>query len=326
MPPDLTTIEQAGEKIRQAQHIGIISHTRPDGDAVGSTIGLGLALQQAGKQVQMVLSDGVPSNLRHLEGAQLVRRQFSRPLDLMIVVDCSNLARAGNGVTLFDEYGTPDLNIDHHATNQGFAQINLVDPNAVSVTEMLATYLPAWGFALTPPAAAALVTGLITDTIGFRTPNVTASTMRCVADLMDLGADMPKLYRLALIDRTFESLQLWGRGLTRLQHNDGLVWTSLTLEDRKIAGYPGKDDADLINLLATVKDQAVALIFVEQPEGNVKVSWRARPGIDVSTIAMSFGGGGHPAASGAILPGPLEEVLANVINATQTLLNSPATD
>lgn len=316
MPIPESLLDQAHTVISAARHVVIVSHLRPDGDAIGSMLGLGLALQAAGKHVQMANKDGVPLNFRHLTGANEIKRKFDGEVDCVITVDCSDMNRIGD---VLDSYGIPDLNIDHHTTNTNFAKINLVDREAVAVAQILAEYLPRWGISLTPSAGAALITGLITDTIGFRTRNVTPKSLRITADLMDLGVDMPMLYEQALNLRSFESLQFWGTGLAHLQRNDRMVWTTLTMEGRRAAGYSGRDDADLINILSSVRDCDIAMIFVEQPDSKVKVSWRARPGYDISKVAMSFGGGGHPAASGAEIPGTLEEVAGNVLNATQKI-------
>jgi phosphoesterase RecJ-like protein len=312
--PD-TLLEQAHTVLRAARHILIVSHLRPDGDAIGSTLGFGLALQAAGKQVQMINADGAPSNFKHLAGVEGIKRKPEGEVDCVVVVDCSELSRTGDVLTSF---GIPEINLDHHTTNK----INLVDIEAVAVAQMLVEYLPRWGFSLPPSAGAALMTGLITDTLGFRTRNVTPKSLRIAADLMELGVDMPMLYEQALILRSFESLQFWGVGLQHLQRLDRMVWTTLTMEGRRAVGYPGRDDADLINILSAVRDCDIAMIFVEQPDCKVKVSWRARPGLDISRLAVSFGGGGHPAASGAEIPGTLEEVKVHVLDATHKFLQS----
>jgi phosphoesterase RecJ-like protein len=139
---------------------------------------------------------------------------------------------------------------------------------------------------------------------------------------MELGTNMPLLYENALLQRSFEALLFWRGGLNHIDRNERMVWATLPLSDRRAANYPGRDDADLINILASVRDCDVAMIFVEQPESKVKVSWRARPGHDISQVALSFGGGGHPAASGAEIYGTLEEVMVNVLDATYTLLQN----
>jgi phosphoesterase RecJ-like protein len=310
-------VDAIGRRFREAKRILLVSHVRPDGDAVGSLLGLGLSLQEAGKHVQMVLNDGVPANLRYLPGSEQVAHSSDGPVDLVVTLDCSDLKRAGNAL---NGYSPPDVNIDHHVTNLNFGRLNLVDPTAVATAEILAETLPTWDLPLTQPVATALLTGLITDTIGFRTSNMTPKALRVAASLTETGVDMPELYNQALAQRSYEAVRFWGAGLQHLERLGPIVWTTLTMEDRKSAGYGGRDDADLINVLSTIEDALVVLIFVEQPGGAVKVSWRARPGIDISPVALRFGGGGHPAAAGAEVRGSLEEVRAIVIDATQELL------
>ena len=137
---------------------------------------------------------------------------------------------------------------------------------------------------------------------------------------MEAGADLPDLYQRGLISRTYEAVQYWGVGLARLKREGRMVWTSLRVEDRQAVGYPGRDDADLVNGLASLEDIDVVLIFVEQGNGNVKVSWRSEPAFDVSQVALQFGGGGHVTASGAMVQGTLDEVEAKILEATRTIL------
>jgi phosphoesterase RecJ-like protein len=315
---DEALLRRAKTVISNAHRVLVVSHHRPDGDAVGAALGLGLALEEAGKQVQMILSDKVPLNLRHLPGADRVKNKPDGEVDLVVVLDSSDLDRIGN---VLEGFGQPDVNIDHHVTNQNFARINLVDTNAVATTEILAEHLEFFGLPLTKSVGIALLTGLITDTLGFRTQNMTPKALRIAADLMDLGIDLPDLYFRALTQRTFESLKYWGAGLTRLKRDNGMVWTSLMLKDRREVGYPGRDDGDLVNVLSTVTDCDIALIFVEQKDQKVKISWRARPGFDTTKVASSFGGGGHEAASGAQIEGNIQDVQDVVLQATRTLLN-----
>jgi phosphoesterase RecJ-like protein len=215
--------------------------------------------------------------------------------------------------------GTPDINIDHHFTNTEFATHNLVDLNATATAEILATRLTQFGLPITPDVASALLTGILTDTIGFRVGSVRSQTLRLAAELMDAGANLPALYRQALLQKTTAAVRYWGHGLRELQVDGQLIWTSLTLADREQVGYPGPDDADLINILSGIKDTSVAIIFVEQPGGRVKVSWRSQDSQDVSQVAMQFGGGGHRAAAGAEIEGTLIEVQNKVLEATRLL-------
>jgi phosphoesterase RecJ-like protein len=138
---------------------------------------------------------------------------------------------------------------------------------------------------------------------------------------MDKGADLSELYNRALIRRSYEAARFWGKGLERLEREKRLVWTTLTLSDRQKSSYPGNDDADLVNILSSIDDSDICIIFVEQKNNHVKVSWRAQVGWDVSQLALGFGGGGHPAAAGADIVGTLDEVQAKVLAATRQYIH-----
>ena len=322
------------QEIQSAGRILLVSHLRPDGDAVGSLLGLGLSLEAAGKQITMVLEDVVPGMFRHLTGSDKILKKADGAYDFSIVLDCSDLQRTGvtfanlagnegqtNPASTLNEgpFTRLDVNIDHHITNLNFARYNLVESDAVATSELLALRLSALGLPLTLPVAEALLTGIITDTIGFRTNNMTPRALRVAANLVEAGANLPDLYQRALNRRSFTAARYWGQGLIHLQREGEMVWTTLTLEDRRAAGYPGKDDADLINILASVSEAEVAMVFIEQTDGTVKVSWRSQNQKDVSRVALYFGGGGHRAASGAEVQGTLEEVQNLVLDATRKL-------
>ena len=307
------------ERMDRAQQVLVTSHIRPDGDAVGSLLGLGLALQGSGRTVQMVLADGIPSAFRGLQGAGEVRHKIEGPFDMFITVDCADFKRTGKP---FQTLGQPDLNIDHHITNEQFGKINLIEGQEVATAAILTNHLPAWGLQITKPVAEALLTGIITDTLGFRTSNITPEAMRQAAMLMETGADLPELYMRGLVRRSYEAARYWGNGLSKLERKDGMVWGTLTLADRKAAGYSGNDDADLINIVSAIDGFKVGMIFVEQNDRRVKISWRAlEPGIDVSPVAKHFGGGGHAAAAGADVDGNLEDVQRAVIQLTKERLS-----
>lgn len=306
------------ERFEKANNIVIASHVRPDGDAIGSLLGLGLALREAGKSVQMVLVDGVPGSFRHLEGSELIVKEPVGEHDTFITVDCADFKRVGK---VFERFGQPDINIDHHKTNEKFGKLNLIEAEEVATSAILTNHLPEWGFKITQPVAAALLTGIITDTLGFRTANTNPSALRLCATLMETGVDMPDLYMRSLVRKTFSAAKYWGTGLSSMEQNNGIVWGTLTLEDRKRAGYGGNDDADLINMISAIDGNKVGMIFVEQSDNHVKVSWRAlEPGIDVSQIAKHYQGGGHAAAAGADIPGALSEIQPLVLKTTRDML------
>ena len=305
-------------KLETADRILITAHSRPDGDAIGSVLAFGLALQAAGHEVQMVLSDSVPSALKFMPGSSQVVTSPTGEFDFVIALDCSNLERLGSRVSGFSGI---DLNIDHHPDNTQFAEINIIDPTAVSATEILTDLLPELGLEISKDVATNLLAGLITDTLGLRTQNMHPGALRKAAALFEKGADLPELYFKTQIQRSFAATKYWGVGLADLERRDGLVWAKLSIEDRKSVFYPGRDDADLVNILIAIDDAAVAIIFVEQDEKTVKVSWRSRTSkTDVSKVAHQFNGGGHQAAAGAMVSGSLREVEEKVVNTTYQML------
>jgi phosphoesterase RecJ-like protein len=303
-------------QIKNSRSVIIASHVRPDADAVGSLLGLGLALRDAGKDVQLVLQDGV-GKYTYLPGFDLITVEPKNQTDMLIIVDCSDPDRVGK---VLAGYGQPDLVVDHHKTNLKFGKINVVEDAQVATAAILLDHMPEWGLKISPDVAQCLLAGIVGDTIGFRTPNVNAEVLRKSSELMDLGASLSSVYREELVAKSYKAVRYWGSGLNRLQKDDGLVWTSLTLDDRNEIGYPTNDDADLVNVLSSVRESEIALIFVEQENQSVKISWRSRPGFDVSEIAYDFGGGGHAAAAGADVSGSLVEVMDLVIPETKKLL------
>ena len=316
---DSQLIGEIKDRLGAAKKIVIASHVRPDGDAIGSLLGLGLALHDAGKSVQMVLADGVPSSFKYLEGSKFIEKEPKGSHDTFITVDCADFKRTGS---IFENFGQPDINIDHHKTNEKFGKLNLIEAEEVATSAILTNYLPAWGLTITKPIAAALLTGIITDTLGFRTSNITPEALRQAATLMETGVDMPEIYMRSLVRRSYPAARYWGAGLSTLQSNNDIVWGTLTLADRKATGYGGNDDADLINMISAIDGNKVGMVFVEQSNNHVKISWRAlEAGIDVSKVAKHFKGGGHAAAAGADIQGSLSEVQKEVLKKTREMLN-----
>jgi bifunctional oligoribonuclease and PAP phosphatase NrnA len=318
MKPKSADIQRAAGALAGAEHILVVSHERPDGDAVGSILGLSLSLRQLGKRSTCVLADGLPGRFRFLPAASSIRRRPEPDFDLLVSLDSSSNDRFGIPAA---DFGRPfDLNIDHHPTNTCFARINLVDDQAASTASLLFDLAPALGLPIDQETASCWLTGLVTDTLGFRTSNVTPAVLRRAADLVDLGASVKEIFENALVAHTFPSLRYWGAGLSRLERQDGLVWASLRLADRQVAGYPGRDDADLIDLINTIEDAQIVVLFIEQDQQATKVSWRTRADFDLSQLAARFGGGGHRPAAGATIAGSFQDIQQAVLLETRRLL------
>jgi phosphoesterase RecJ-like protein len=298
----------------------VITHVNPDGDALGSMLGFGLALRAVGKEVVFACDDPIPDIFSFLPGSEEITSKPSGTFDLIVAVDVSDAARMGK----VSEYISrpPHLVFDHHVTNPGFGEINLIDVSAASTAELIAERLDPLGLPLTREVAECLLTGVISDTLGFRTSNTSTKSLALAQRLMEAGAALHTIYDSSLHKRSFTAVRLWAEGLARLKMADRIVWTTLPLEARKAAGYPGNGDADLINVLASVREADVALIFVERPDGKIKISWRSVPGINIDDLAVAFGGGGHALAAGAEVPGTLAEVEQKVVAETRAKLKA----
>lgn len=305
--------EHISSLLHNAHSILIVSHIRPDGDAIGSLLGLGLTLEAAGKSVEMVLRDEVPEKFRSLPGVDRIQALPSMQHDVFIIVDSGDLERIGEDYIL----GNPDLQIDHHATNPHFGKLNLVLPDEAATCVILAEKLPVWGFPIPKPAAIDLISGILTDTIGFRTSSTNANALRQAARLMDIGADLPAAYFDMLVKVSYENARYWGAGLSSLQRHDSLIWAVVKPEDREWSGYNGLDDGDLTDILSSIQDADIAVLFNVHSLNLTKISWRSKPGFDVSTLAHSFGGGGHAAAAGAELEMSLDEAMPLILSATE---------
>lgn len=294
-----------------------MGHIRADGDAVGSMLGLGHALRASGKNVACVLQDGMPEKYTFLPGAAEVRTSMPEKYDYLIVVDSSDIMRTGK---VLEGISMPDLVIDHHKTHDDFGRIEYVLPEAEATALVLVESLPQWGLPITQEVATCLLTGLLSDTIGFRTSNTQPAALRAAADLMEKGAEFHDIYLKTLSDKTLAEALYWGQGLTKIQQNGAILWSSLTLNDRITSGYQGNDDADLINILSAIKGPLITILFIEQEGGGVKISWRSVKGVDVSILAREFGGGGHMAAAGADVEGNLTKIQQAVITSAERYL------
>jgi len=280
-------------------------------------LGLSWALRGIGKETVPVSVDGCPDTFLFLPGVEEIVRKADPTCDLTIFVDCADQHRAGKPAEKLGRQ--PDLNFDHHITNPGFAKVNFVDDGMTATGELLANLLPGLGLPLTKDTAECLLCGLVSDTLGFRTANTGSAALATAQMLMAAGADLPSIYDKALNRRSFAAVKLWGNALAGARYADGIAWTTIPLAMKQSVGYNGKGDADVVSVLSTIDEAQIVIVMIENVEG-VKISWRARPGIDVAKIAQSFGGGGHVSAAGANIPGTLAEVEPKILAATRLSL------
>ncbi len=302
--------------VQQAKNILVITHIGPDGDAVGSITAVGVALRQMGKHATLLCDDPLPERFSYLPLADQVQPpNETRPTDydLLIAVDCGDETRMGQSFASLPEAVPTIINIDHHVTNTYFGDIQHVVPDAVSATEILYDLFKHIGITITTDLAMCLLTGVVTDTLGFRTVGVTAKTLRIASELVDAGADLPLITMQGLSLKPFSTAQLWQIGLNNMRLEDGLIWTKINNAQREAIGYNNTSTGGLVNFLGNVTQAAISAVLLEMNDGTVRVGFRCNPPYSVSELALNLGGGGHPLAAGCSLDGPLDKAEALVV-------------
>lgn len=304
---DLSPSKRIEELISPAGPILVVTHVAPDGDAIGSLLGLGRLLWAQGKDVTLACEDRLPPVYAWLPGSQEIVQQGSGTYDLVISLDCSDARRMGG--VFDDRFATvPLLNIDHHVTNTLFGTVNWVDPSSVATAQMILALAEALNWTLDPAVAVCLLTGLVTDTRSFRTHNVDIVAMRAVLQLMEAGASLSEISQRVLDQRPLASVRLWGQALASLHLQGDVLWTEVTRDMREHCAVEENGDSGLANFLSGVREPKVVVVFTERDNGTIDVGMRSVPGYDVSKIALQLGGGGHPQAAGCTLEGDLDRV------------------
>ncbi len=311
------TLQRASGLIRGAHRPLLVCHVAPDGDALGSLTGLNRALQQLDLSPIAACSDAVPFSFDYVPGVEAIVQDVTDPFDLVIALDCSDLRRLGSFPELPHFNQHPLINVDHHITNVGFGDVNVVDPEASSTAEVLLRLLDHLEVRLDETLATSLLIGIVTDTRGFRTSNVTPRVVEAALRLMEAGASLPYISQHGLDRRPIGVARLWGAALSCLRFEDGIIWTSIPLVMQRETGYQGSGDAGLASFLVSADEADVSVVFVEQEDGSVSVGMRAVPGFNVAQLALQFGGGGHALAAGFGIAGPLEEAQQHVLEALQ---------
>jgi phosphoesterase RecJ-like protein len=297
--------DKALAAVSNCSSVLLLAHVTPDADALGSALGLGLALQSLGKKVQVSVGEDnfqVPSSLSFLPGIHLIRApEALDTTDLVISCDVSSDARLGTALEIL-QAAKVSIAIDHHASFTGFGTIHLVDPGAAATAEIVLEFIDLLEIELTSEIASAIYAGLTTDTGSFKFQSTTAHTLRMAARLVDAGIDNSKLSRLLFDDEPLAALVMMGEAVSRAEllpeaaNGAGLVYTSVTLSQRN--GLPEIAAERIIEALRRTSEAEVAAVFKQTDDGHWKVSLRSKTTVDVGAVALAMGGGGHKYASG----------------------------
>ena len=322
----MTTPEPLVAKIRDGQRFLITSHLNPDGDAVGSAIGLARILRKIGKGATVWLRDAVPGIYRPLPGSGRVHigeeppAGFPDQFDLAIVLECPELERTG----LADDLGKlPVINIDHHLGNEQYGVVNWVDTAAPAVGEMVFRLAVTLNVALDSDTADTLYLTLVTDTGGFRFSNTTAAAFDAAASLVREGASPETISKWLYESRPVSAVRLVGEMLRSLEiHAEGRIataWLSAEMVERSGA-EPG-DSEGLIDYPRSIAGVEVVAMFRRLEDGRFKVSLRSRGPVSVEKIARRFGGGGHQNAAGFSSVAGRDELVAETLKALTAALD-----
>jgi phosphoesterase RecJ-like protein len=310
------------EELRATGSVLMSLHRQPDGDSVGSTLAVAMGLRRRGKRVTVASPDPVPRSYRFLPGADEIVgwAEVEGPFDTVLLLDCADPERTGAPRPL-RSYGRVVVNIDHHATNRAYGDLNFVDPGASSSAELAARLLERLGVVIDRDIALALYTGIATDTGGFRYSSTTADTHRLAARLVDTGIDPGEVSEAIYEQNDPAALRVLGRALSTLRlEADGRV-AVMELRRADFEGLPPgeADSLGIVNFARSIAGVEVGCLLREDEDG-IKVSLRSKGRVDVGAVCQALGGGGHPRAAGATLPGPLPDARRAVLAALAKVL------
>jgi bifunctional oligoribonuclease and PAP phosphatase NrnA len=314
------------ELVHKHQRFLLMTHVRPDGDALGSELGLADALAQLGKSVRIVIASPLPPRYHFLDSASRIER-FNpadpgfRETDVVIIVDTGTWNQLGDFGPFLQTLNVPKVVIDHHRTQDDLGALRLVDVTAEACGRLICDAARALGTQPSVEGASALYMALATDTGFFRHSSVKASTYVLAGELVAAGANPTEIYRNLFERNTLARWKLVGRVLDRLSllAQGRVAFTRVYLADYESTGAIPMDTEELTEYPRSIDGVEVGLVFIEQPAGGIKVSFRSRESVDVSRLAEQFGGGGHRQASGAALNLTMDEAVEKV---TRAVLNS----
>ena len=309
--------EEIGYALREHQRFAILSHVRPDGDALGSQLALGLSLKQLGKDARIWNEDGMLEKYSFLPSANLLSRPPAEPedVDVAIALDTAIQNRLGTALPAVSS-AKVWINIDHHPSNPGYGDIVLIDPAAPATGQILFELIKNQKLPIDSAIAENLYVAISTDTGSFQYPNTTARTFEIAAELVLAGVDVGRVSRLTYENYPRRRAELLRDlfGTMKFDANDQVASFSLSLATAKKVGVLPEDNEGLIDHLRAIRGVIVAVFFEELPDGKVRVSMRSKSEkVNVCAICEKFGGGGHVLAAGARVRGTLAEVEKKIL-------------
>ena len=301
------TLDEILVEIKNAENIVIMAHEAPDGDAIGSSLAMCLATRNMGKNSYVLMKD-IPENFSYLPGKEFVITESDiETFDLAIVLDCPNIKRVCPEFIPYFENAKVKVEIDHHNRNDMFADYNIVNHVSPATAQILVSSFEYLGIEITKEIGICLLTGVITDTNGFRNSNVTVESFEFASWALSKGINLSKIYKQAMLTMTKEKFEAEKLAMNRLEFfADGKVaFTYMTIADELELGLKPGDKDGIVEIGKSIEGVEVS-IFLYEKEKGYKASLRSNEYVNVSEVCLMFGGGGHIKAAGANLNMPLE--------------------
>ncbi len=308
------TLDEILVEIKNAENIVIMAHEAPDGDAIGSSLAMCLATRNMGKNSYVLMKD-IPENFSYLPGKEFVITESDiETFDLAIVLDCPNIKRVCPEFIPYFENAKVKVEIDHHNRNDMFADYNIVNHVSPATAQILVSSFEYLGIEITKEIGICLLTGVITDTNGFRNSNVTVESFEFASWALSKGINLSKIYKQAMLTMTKEKFEAEKLAMNRLEFfADGKVaFTYMTIADELELGLKPGDKDGIVEIGKSIEGVEVS-IFLYEKEKGYKASLRSNEYVNVSEVCLMFGGGGHIKAAGANLNMPLEEAKKAII-------------
>lgn len=308
------------EIISRSKRIGIFTHVSPDGDAIGSSLGLYLGLKQLKKEVD-VITDEYSKCFYFLPGIDDIKSRGENGYDLAIALDCANKNRLFDPISSFDNSDTT-ISIDHHASNTYFAKYNYVEGNSPAVCKTLIQILKRLGISINVEVGTCLMAGIITDSGGFRYSTVDDETFEFAATMLDVGVNISDIYYRTFDVKTKAQFELLTIANSRLKFysNDKIAVTYVTMDDMKKVHAMTGDHEGIVNVGRNIEGVEVSIFLREDVDGTYKVSLRGNDLVNVSDIAEVFDGGGHERAAGCTMDCPIDVAIKKLVKETNKRL------
>lgn len=315
------TLDEILKQIKQAQNIVILTHESPDGDAIGSSLAMKLALESLGKNPDVIIPE-YSRIFNFLPGtSDILKKSDVQSYDLAISLDCANFKRlVGNE---HFENAKRTIVIDHHGSNNMYGDFNYVNPVSPACAEILVGMFEYYGIEISKQIGSCLLTGIITDTGGFQYSSVTSDTFEFAAQLLRKGVNISKICQEVLRTKTKAHCQLEKLIYERLEfiENGKIAITYLTLKDYAEYSNDMGDDEVLVESIRDIEGVEVAVLLKEKENGGFKISMRSKDNVNVSDICLLLGGGGHPRAAGCFVTGDVSQAKTKVINTIKQQIN-----